>query len=525
MELKLHLNQESCLLSKANVYNNYLAVKIIFKRTVIIVKKEKFVISAAGIALVASRVLEEKEEEMGCVLPEEKYLQECKDIYKNIKFLETINSGAYGTIMRCKDFKNIVAKVFFDAYAPVVFDVCEDIYNKLKENETTKKVIFDVYAAFDNVLFMEELDKDWFIVLEERLEMFNRSTDEMFLHNIILKTLGEFIEVLKVTDMLHKAGFVHCDLKPENIGITKQGEMVLIDLDGAVEIDRRIHTYTIAYAPPVPRGELHWHSLPAKPSFDDYALGEIADTFISKFCPNITRIAIKLKKNVTNPHEFYSLEKAAEDVKNLALDRYAMVLLNFLIKNKEYEKAFAIATAWDMDTYVRFLQNIGVSREGALALAIKENNLIAVKKLKEKGFDKHRLFMWADVERLKGTMDEELNSRKIEKNKGKILFWAIENDEDRLAMKLLGKDVDVDQAFVYAITQQKYRIAEKLLAKGADEERALIWAIASHNEEAKQYLFGKGIRLNIMKASFMKIDWRSFGGIVSKKMLGFTMCN
>jgi len=65
------------------------------------------------------------------------------------------------------------------------------------------------------------------------MELFDGRSLEFALPRGIPQIVRVFIATAKALDALHKAGFVHCDLKPNNILIGTKGEVKVIDLGQA----------------------------------------------------------------------------------------------------------------------------------------------------------------------------------------------------------------------------------------------------------------------------------------------------
>ena len=60
--------------------------------------------------------------------------------------------------------------------------------------------------------------------------------------------LGALLQVCHVLEYLHGQGVVHCDLKPENIVVTDEGRVVLVDFGIAGELEARISRFGLADA-------------------------------------------------------------------------------------------------------------------------------------------------------------------------------------------------------------------------------------------------------------------------------------
>jgi len=69
------------------------------------------------------------------------------------------------------------------------------------------------------------------------MELFDGGSIEHHRPTRILDALDVFIQTGKALDALHKAGFVHCDLKPNNILVSSTGDVKVIDLGQACKIN------------------------------------------------------------------------------------------------------------------------------------------------------------------------------------------------------------------------------------------------------------------------------------------------
>jgi serine/threonine-protein kinase len=68
------------------------------------------------------------------------------------------------------------------------------------------------------------------------LELFDGRSLEFSLPRELTRQVAIFIRTAKALEAMHNAGFVHCDLKPNNILINAQGKLKVIDLGQACAI-------------------------------------------------------------------------------------------------------------------------------------------------------------------------------------------------------------------------------------------------------------------------------------------------
>ncbi len=102
------------------------------------------------------------------------------------------------------------------------------------------------------------------------------------------QTLRLFCALAKIVSQTHQHGVIHCDLKPDNILVTKEGDLKLLDFGVAhlysmatAEQAPRSHALTPEYASP----QRHKDPLP-RVSDDIYSLGVIFGVMLSGEVPN-----------------------------------------------------------------------------------------------------------------------------------------------------------------------------------------------------------------------------------------------
>jgi len=142
--------------------------------------------------------------------------------------ISAIGEGAGSTLYAVSDprtkqiyaLKHVVRKKEKDAR---FIDQLENEYNVgLQINHPNVRKVMDLRESKTLLLKVSEAA----LVME----LLDGLTLEVKLPDKLPDQIGVFIETAKGLDAMHKAGFVHCDLKPNNILTTSSGKVKVIDL-------------------------------------------------------------------------------------------------------------------------------------------------------------------------------------------------------------------------------------------------------------------------------------------------------
>ncbi len=201
----------------------------------------------------------------------------------------------------------------------------------------------------------------------------------------------------------HKSGFVHCDVKPQNLLVSGAGELKLTDFGIARALDSisRDERYDVVWGSPYYFSPEQAKGLPPSPATDIYSLGIIAYEILSGKLPFEADESIELAR--------MHREEKPEELINIAPD-LPENLQNLVMKaiSKKPEDRFA-----DGSAFLNALKNINLSSQNADASGKSKSRsriTIAKKpkqvksksdKVQEKGqaptFEKQGSFNWLTI--------------------------------------------------------------------------------------------------------------------------------
>lgn len=149
---------------------------------------------------------------------------------KKYVFIEKIGSGLSGKVYTARSVKDQ------SVYAIKVIKKSNYICNK--EIETTKSIAskgnFDLVEVIDGeqevgIVMPYYKNSDLYNFLEERASGLPEK-----------EALKITLQILKAVQNIHQAGYVHLDIKPENVMFNKNNEVVLIDFGCSEPIDKEV---------------------------------------------------------------------------------------------------------------------------------------------------------------------------------------------------------------------------------------------------------------------------------------------
>ena len=202
----------------------------------------------------------------------------------NIKFeiTEELQRGGQGVVYRTTD-KNIAIKFEFEKNNNEIVQYLKDIKNNEKFkflrllpiseniNLTLPKSVLKDYTGYtmDFLSGMKALGKVFFFnkgkIANEWAESMGEGFGKYFSRHILTggkrKRLEVFLEIAKILANLHMNGLVYCDLSPNNVFVTSEGDTIntwLIDADNINYQEETLKGgyYTPGYgAPEVTKGK------------------------------------------------------------------------------------------------------------------------------------------------------------------------------------------------------------------------------------------------------------------------------
>lgn len=152
--------------------------------------------------------------------------------------IDFIGKGQFGTVYKCENSNGLFAmKIFNSDY------VLEEYRRNEKDNRITREIKAMSIVDNDNVVklmdsgsFSENRNEYYYIVMEY---IEGEDLSKYIKHNVlnIDEILEIFIQILDGLDAIHSKGIVHRDLKPQNILITKDKTIKLLDFGLSKLID------------------------------------------------------------------------------------------------------------------------------------------------------------------------------------------------------------------------------------------------------------------------------------------------
>lgn len=154
------------------------------------------------------------------------------------KIIDLVGKGQFGTVYKCEKEGNI--------YAIKVFNL-DYVYNEFKrhgnDNRVTREIAALKIVCHENVIkmFDEGIFKDnsqyYVYVVMEYLDGTVLS-EYLYSRELTLKDIEDiFRQIVDGLDAIHKKNIVHRDLKPQNIFITENGKIKLLDFGLSKLID------------------------------------------------------------------------------------------------------------------------------------------------------------------------------------------------------------------------------------------------------------------------------------------------
>jgi serine/threonine protein kinase len=151
--------------------------------------------------------------------------------------------------------------------AATAIDKEDNVFVFLSQRLPVRSVIREYYGRVGDALVMEYMP--WSLC-----DMLNNPYCSRMLDADARRRLAR--DILLAVDTLHKTGIVHCDIKPQNILITKDGNVRIADIAGVVKAGSECGAFTPAYAAPEVLGALKDRKrVYVQPAADAWSVGPV----------------------------------------------------------------------------------------------------------------------------------------------------------------------------------------------------------------------------------------------------------
>lgn len=251
-------------------------------------------------AAFTQRFAEEEEQEK---LKEIRMLQPKPDLnFLSLVFVKKLGEGSYSQVHHVRRIDNKVCQLYWEDYALKIMDkklLIEQHYLQQARNEI--RLLSSVLCNHPNIIkFISKFSENnkIYLVLEfaERGDLFNvlerlGSVD----NNYALYVASQLCNALH---FIHSKGFVHLDIKPENILITKYGHLKISDFASSISYRHHHQDYKLQGTAEYISPSLIKGNQPS-PSDDVWALGCLIFQLLAGFTPFNADEKEKLFKDIS----------------------------------------------------------------------------------------------------------------------------------------------------------------------------------------------------------------------------------
>jgi serine/threonine protein kinase len=191
---------------------------------------------------------------MSCDLSQFKFTDKLFKDLPGWKCVKNLGNGTYGQTYLIKKGKlKMVIKAIYQKYTHSAQVMNEANVLKKLHTSCSKKHVLCHTGVFE---YDDSVDKGVFIVTEyiDGYDMFDYYYTHLDKKNAERLTYSFILQAIESLNYIHNLKVAHLDIKPENIMISKKGDLKLIDFGGAGYFGKNCkveqHTLTTQYLPP-----------------------------------------------------------------------------------------------------------------------------------------------------------------------------------------------------------------------------------------------------------------------------------
>ena len=233
-----------------------------------------------------------------------------------------LGKGGFGAVYLAADRQNPDQKVAVKIFSA---DIDNDVDKGMQRIVNEAAILEAVGAVYAPAIYDQgEKDGRPYIVMEY-MDAIHPDNDDLPSDSREIREF--FLELIESLKALHRAGWIHCDIKPENIAKRKSdGRLVLIDYGSAHKIEETedehvpspltmntrnseyVRVETRGYAPP---------ELCFRPCRDIYALGHVMRDCFKQDVPLEWSLVINKCISNNRAYRYADLEKLESDILNI----------------------------------------------------------------------------------------------------------------------------------------------------------------------------------------------------------------
>lgn len=147
-------------------------------------------------------------------------------LQNNLEYIKYISAGSYGKVYKCRKGRKFVAVKEMERERKFDFSSIMEIASLKFLNSFNSPYIIPIYDIFCEKAASKYLLKKWKFSIS--MEEGYYTLTEYCQLSSLEKRLSQCEQLAEALCYLHSSGFIHCDIKPDNI-MTVSGELKLID--------------------------------------------------------------------------------------------------------------------------------------------------------------------------------------------------------------------------------------------------------------------------------------------------------